>query len=368
MFVSVRLHLAIFLSTIVVMSLDAASKVKAVSTLRIRSSSVDRQFSPKQRQHHPQRHRQHQQPDEAPLFDFDHQSNPAATPYTQAELDLKPCVVVRFFEEQANALPLLLFSLLASGHPHLKALVLDTGKHPYKKLTGLLRDVNRASGRRWVHRYKKKAKDAQTAFPDFHDEDYGYILTDMALEDILGANKASSKFQCDTLTFTNADNLYSPHFIPAMLKSISNGSDMAASHFVSHYNFPAERNTRSFKSLMASETACGTLRYGSDAEFVTSDRFLAWCVDLGAVMVTTRAVAKTKLRFVIDKIRADGSGASLGKTELAVVYPERGSIVHEEIGSTDRYMRSADGHFFHRLASHPSTSSNVVRRVLLLHL
>jgi hypothetical protein len=275
---------------------------------------------------------------------------------------------VRFYDKQANALPLLLFSLLASGHPHLKALVLDTGKHPYENLTGLLRRVNRASGRKWVHAYKKKAKDAQRAFPDFQHEDYGYILTDMALEDVLRANKASLKFQCDTLTFTNADNLYSPHFVPVMLKSISNGSDMAASHFVSHYDFPGERNTRSFQSTMTSESGCGTLRTGTDAEFVTSDRFFAWCVDLGAVMVTTRAVAKTMVRFVIDKIRADGSGTSLGKTVIARTSHELGTIVHQEIGSTDLYMRSADGYFFHRIAAHPSISSNVVRRVLLMHL
>ena len=43
-------------------------------------------------------------------------------------------------------------------------------------------------------------------------------------------------------------------------------------------------------------------------------------------------------------------------------------FVHEEIASIDRHMRSADGHFFHRLASQQSISTNVIRRVLLLHL
>ena len=45
------------------------------------------------------------------------------------------------------------------------------------------------------------------------------------------------------------------------------------------------------------------------------------------VMLTTRAVAKTKLRFVIDKIRSEGSGTSLGKTVMAVAMPERERIV-----------------------------------------
>jgi len=185
--------------------------------------------------------------------------NPAyrdiASQYTRAELDLKPCVVVRFYDKQVNALPLLLFSLFASAHPHLKALVIDTGNQPYEKLPGLLRRVNQASGRKWVFAYDKKTEDVRSAFPDFHHEDYGYVLTDMALEDILRQAKAHSwAFQCDTLTFTNADNIYSPHFIPAMLRSVANGSEIVASHFVSHYNAPVGRSTRSFESVLASTT------------------------------------------------------------------------------------------------------------------
>ena len=128
----------------------------------------------------------------------------------------------------------------------------------------LLRRVNQASGKKWVHAYDKKTKDVRAAFPDFHHENFGYVLTDMALEDILRQTKArSGAFQCDTLTFTNADNLYSPHFIPAMLKSIAcDGHDLVASHFVSHYSFPAERSTRSFEGILASESGCGPLLSG----------------------------------------------------------------------------------------------------------
>ena len=81
-------------------------------------------------------------------------------------------------------------------------------------------------------------------------------------------------FQCDTLTFTNADNLYSPHFIPAMLKSVArDGHDLVASHFLSHYPFPAERSTRSFDGILASASGCGALRSGEDVEFLSLARF-----------------------------------------------------------------------------------------------
>ena len=255
---------------------------------------------------------------ESSLFNPELQDISAAAQYmTQAELEMKPCVVVRFYDKQANALPLLLFSLFASAHPHLKALVIDTGKEPYKKLPDLLRQVNRASGKTWVYAYDKKRKDVRAAFPDFHYDDFGYVLTDMALGDILRQTKKGfgrNSFQCDTLTFTNADNLYSPHFIPAMLKSITHdGHDLVASHFVSHYKYSAERSTLSYDNVMSSEIGCGTLRSGEDAEFVTSERFLPCCVELGSVMVTTSAVADAKIRFVLDKLLEDGTGNSLKK-------------------------------------------------------
>ena len=304
------------------------------------------------------------------LFDPELRNISATTQYkTRAELDLKPCVVVRFYDKQANALPLLLFSLFASSHPHLKALVIDTGKQPYKKLPGLLRRVNQASGKRWVHAYDKKTEDVRSAFPDFHHEDYGYVLTDMALEDILKGRNSQSYFQCDTLTFTNADNLYSPHFIPAMLNAIAHdGHDVVASHFVSHYPFPVERSTRSFNSLLASESGCGALRSGEGAEFVTSDRFYPWCVELGSVMVTTKAVEAANIRFVIDKLRKDPTGDTLEGIVIPIADHKRFAILQMTIMTPSDFISNADGNFFYTLASNPKVSSHVLRRALMLHL
>ena len=278
-------------------------------------------------------------------------------------------MVVRFYDKQANALPLLLFSLFASAHPHLKALVIDTGKQPYEKLPGLLRRVNQASGKEWVHSYEKNTKDVRSAFPDFHHEDYGYVLTDMALEDILRQTKAhSGAFQCDTLTFTNADNLYSPNFIPAMLESIAReGQDLVASHFVSHYNAPAERSTRSFDSILASEAGCGALRSGEDAEFVTSELFLPLCLDLGAVMVTTKAIEAANIRFFIDKVRANDLGETAPEKVLPLVDYRGFTIDHQKVTLNDSLL-FADGFFFYTLASHRAVSSKVLRKVLMFHL
>ena len=314
--------------------------------------------------------KQNPQIGESLLFDPELRNVSAATQYTtQAELDLKPCVVVRFYDKQANALPLLLFSLFASAHPYLKALVIDTGKQPYKKLPGLLRRVNQASGKKWVHAYDKKTEDVRSAFPDFHHEDYGYVLTDMALEDILRQTKArSGAFQCDTLTFTNADNLYSPHFVPAMLKAIAQENDLVASHFVSHYPFPAERSTRSFNEIIASESGCGALRSGESAEFVTSERFYPWCVELGSAMVTAKAVEAANIRFVIDRLRKDTTGDTLEGIVIPIADHKKFAILQMKIMTPSDFISNADGNFFYALASSPKVSSKVLRRVLLLHL
>ena len=252
----------------------------------------------------------------------------------------------------------------------MKALVIDTGKKPYEELPGLLRRVNEASGRKWVHAYDKKTEDVRSAFPDFHHEDFGYVLTDMALEDILRQTRArSGAFQCDTLTFTNADNLYSPHFIPATLKSIAReGHDLVASHFVSHYPFPAERSTRSFDGMLASESGCGALRSGEDVEFATSERFYPWCVDLGSVMLTTKAVEKANIRFVIDKLRNDRTGNTLEGIVIPIADHKKFAILQMTIRTPSDFITNADGNFFYTFASHPKISSKVLRKVLLLHL
>ena len=391
--VSFRILLAVAVGAILLVLHVAMTKhpIQAMRPppLRLRSQSVASvQGSVKQQQQQKQtkRHQEHQErqqrqsqqlptkqsgKEDSTLFDLDLGNTSATTLYTtQAELDLRPCVVVRFYDKQVNALPLLLFSLLASAHPHLKALVIDTGKQPYEELPDVLRRVNQASGKKWVHEYDKRTEDVRSAFPDFHHEDFGYVLTDMALEDILKQTRArSGAFQCDTLTFTNADNLCSPHFIPVMLKSIArDGHDLVASHFVSHYNAPAERSTRSFDGILASEAGCGALRSGEDAEFVTSERFYPWCVDLGSVMVTTKAVEAANVRFIIDKLRKDPTGNTLEEIVIPIADHKTFAILHMSIRTPSDFTTNADGIFFHTLASHPKVSSKVSRRVLLLHL
>jgi len=144
------------LLAIILLGAAATTAIQAASAaaapLRVRSHSIVSQIVPKE-----------EAEDEYYLFDPAHRD--MTSHYTRAALDLRPCVVVRFYDKQVNALPHLLFSLFASAHPHLKALVIDTGKQPYEKLPDLLRRVNHASGRKWVQAYDKKQKTSAPPFP-----------------------------------------------------------------------------------------------------------------------------------------------------------------------------------------------------------
>jgi len=108
----------------------------------------------------------------------------------------------------------------------------------------------------------------------------------------------SGTFQCDNLTFTNADNLGSPYFVPVMLQPIARDDhDLVASRFVSHYPFPAERSTSSFDGILASKYGYVALRFGEAVEFVPSERFHPWCVDLGSFMLIAKSAGKSKHWF-----------------------------------------------------------------------
>ena len=48
------------------------------------------------------------------------------------------------------------------------------------------------------------------------------------------------------------------------------------------------------EEVTSSEAGCGTLRGGMDAEFVTSDRFIPWCVELGFLSWLPRSRGKGK--------------------------------------------------------------------------
>lgn len=231
----------------------------------------------------------------------------SATRFSTTAADLHPCILVRTYSGNRNGLVSLLWSLLLSGHPNLRAFVVDTGKSPAPGLPGIVRNINALSGRDWVEVSRRMfAKDVAPQFPAFKEEDYGYILTDLVMEDLMSGTKGISLPStplCDTLTVTNGDNVYSPEFLRQTLEPIANqGKVMVGTNWVSHYDF-GQRWHDGAPAYTADW--CGPHRSGKNQEMKASPVFECNCIDLGAVTFRLKQVQQSGVRFIVDKLRAN---------------------------------------------------------------
>ena len=256
----------------------------------------------------------------APAYDASLAPNASFSPAATA---LHPCVLVRTYSGNRNGLVSLLWSLLLSGHPNLRAFVVDTGKAPAPGLPAIVRSVNALSGRTWVEMSRRTfAQDVTPQFTTLAVEDYGYVLTDLVMEDIMGGKAraaGSPAFTddsphplCDTLTVTNGDNVYGPTFLTRTLGPIADhGKEMVGTNWVSHYDF-GER-WRIGPPAYTHEW-CGPHRSGKTQEMKISPVFKCGCIDLGAVVFKLQQVKQSGIRFIVDKLRTN---ATLGDLEYS---------------------------------------------------
>ena len=273
--------------------------------------------------------------------------------FSDAAAALHPCVLVRTYAGNRNGLVSLLWSLLLSGHPNLRAFVVDTGSTLALGLPGILRSVNALSGRDWVEMSRRtRAQDVRSRFPGLDGvEDYGYALTDLVMEDIMRAGAGDREDgpesngpgddppapSCDTLAVTNGDNVYGPDFLRQTLGPIADlGIDMVGTNWISHYDFG--QRWRSGTPAYASDW-CGPHRSGGTQEMKASPVFECNCIDLGAVVFKVRQVRQSGIRFVLDKVRAN-----------------------QTLGD----LRFADCHFFKRLKA-SGANSTIVHEALFMH-
>ena len=168
--------------------------------------------------------------------------DPALRPVAPSMADTPVCMLVRTYAAHRNMLMALLASVLLWDHPALTIYLLDTGKDaPFSELPRLASLASKMAGKpdtvrvsKWTH------ASARAQFPDYKDEDHGYIATDLAIEDILAEretarNIGSPSLPCDYLIVTNGDNLYGHDYLAATLGEIKTGVEMVNTHWVSHY-------------------------------------------------------------------------------------------------------------------------------------
>jgi hypothetical protein len=254
---------------------------------------------------------------------------------------LRPCAIVRTYGGQGSRILTLLSSLLLGGHPGLHIILMDTGHVPFVGLQHAVTLANALAGRHAVTLTSHNRTESHARFGVGDDvEDYGYIATDLAINDLVLAWKAAvggkSSFpgskgaildaaledvMCDSIFVTNGDNVYGLEFLLATTNAIANGAGAVATGWVSHYNHDV---------------------LGPNAARKAS--YVVGHVDLGAVLISTAELAKTGLRFTL--VWEDKAWAVLQKGRMALRDGQFFSRLKEELG--DRAVTLRQTLFIHQ--------------------
>jgi hypothetical protein len=170
------------------------------------------------------------------------------------------CVIVRSMASQRHTLPALLFSLYSdtATRSQVRVVVLDTdtsGKPAFSGLDAIINAVNVIIGFKGiVSTQRVQEKILKTQFPRLSTPDYGYILTDFVLEDIIAAFARNSHWNaslsrqphvvnpipqlsqigwtCEFVLATNGDNVYTAEFLAEIFAALRpNGASMSATHW-----------------------------------------------------------------------------------------------------------------------------------------
>lgn len=209
------------------------------------------------------------------------------------------CMIVRTYAKQRSQLWSLLSSLHATKYEPLSIFLLDTDTNeiPWPEFSNMTQITESIFGRKFVFPLPfKNANFEAQIFPLLHRNDYGYILTDMALEYLM------SNSTCDYITVTNGDNWYHPKLISTLLPYMRDGLDVIAFHAISHYDW-------------GKDAAHVVVRPGKDTELLT--QFKVAEIDLGCALFRMRTLKATGLLFALDKLRKDPSGRFVDDWSMA---------------------------------------------------
>lgn len=104
------------------------------------------------------------------------------------------CVVVRTMPSQRFALPALLLSLFSDDPTRraVRAVVVNTGTLRDTDLASIVSAINAVIGFEGVVASRRQQADIAAIFPKLQTPDFGYLLTDAVLEDVIAASYANS--------------------------------------------------------------------------------------------------------------------------------------------------------------------------------
>lgn len=261
------------------------------------------------------------------------------------------CFVVRVMPAHATNTPALIFSIFASAYPHVRVILVRTyAARLFDNIFSTIADyINAALPEPRVEVSPLDSDVTEATWPGIArgvlTGDGGFPVTDLVMESIVeerrrrrgagGRNARDNIGYCDALVVTNGDNLYAHEFLPAVVKELVD-HDLVGTFFTSRYENTPELMRRAARRGRIG----GPSRLGRDYEFNAS--FTPGGIDLGAVIFRTDLVAAHGVRFVVDRLRADPTGAGIDFVE-------------------------ADGDFHQKLSRLPGTRSTIIERSLFVH-
>jgi len=199
------------------------------------------------------------------------------------------CIITRTYVGQRSVLPAFIASLASNNYPNLHIFLVDVHLNDQPDFTYMsnFADLfNSLYGKTFVHASNVTMKVALNRFPKYPSFDYGYLQTDLMLEQL---SQPSNEYGCEYFVATNGDNMYVRDFLGATVQSMREKIDLIGLGFASHYCYE--------------EKVC----YVQQTPLFSVGR-----IDLGAALIRKQKLVASGVYFVLDSLKTDPTGSAVG--------------------------------------------------------
>lgn len=202
------------------------------------------------------------------------------------------CVVIRTYHRHRGLLPALIASLASNEYPNMYIHIVDT-QGDYTDLPKFEPFFNTLYNRDLVHVSRSITPQyARERFPNFTRADFGYLLTDLMIEQ-LSAHDHPHK--CQYYVATNGDNLYSSDFMALTVEYMRNDYGLIGFHFLSHYCYDHGEPHRP--------------REGCYSSHYTEFRLQR--IDVGAALFSNKSMHAIHNNFILNELEKDSVGTNI---------------------------------------------------------
>lgn len=216
-------------------------------------------------------------------------SKPSDFPSHYMSNDPVVCVLVRTYSKHRSPLPALIASLGSNDYQNLHVFLIDT-VGDFVDMPKFAELYNSLYDRKFVHVSNITNEYANSRFPDFKTPDFGYLQTDLVMEQL---SFSDNPFQCTYFVVTNGDNLYSKGLIYFTLDYMRQNIDLIGFHFITHYCYD---DVKPFRP-----------REGCYIQHYTE--FQLQRIDVGAALIRKQRLIEKDANFIINELKKDPTGS-----------------------------------------------------------